>query len=73
MLLCNWFNRSGALVRRRLLREYLFLDAFGRLIAYYWDILYLALRAATHIGRARPRQAEPIAVVDPWFEEDARI
>jgi hypothetical protein len=39
MLLCNWFNRTGVLVRDGLLKEELFFDTFGRLVTYYWDLL----------------------------------
>jgi hypothetical protein len=39
MLLCNWFNRTGALVRRGFVKEELFLDSFGRLVSYYWQLL----------------------------------
>ena len=39
MLLCNWFNRTGALVRRNVIDEELFLRSFGRLVVFYWDRL----------------------------------
>ena len=39
MLLCNWFNRTGALVRAGLVKEGLFLDSFARLVVYYWQVL----------------------------------
>jgi hypothetical protein len=39
MILCNWFNRTGALVRGGFIKEDLFLESFGRLVAYYWQLL----------------------------------
>ncbi len=39
MTLCNWFNRTGALVRAGLVKEELFLDSFARLVVYYWQVL----------------------------------
>jgi hypothetical protein len=39
MTLCNWFNRTGTLVRAGFLSEALFFDSFGRLVIYYWDLL----------------------------------
>jgi hypothetical protein len=39
MLLCNWLNRTGTLIRAGLLKERLFLDAFGPLVIYYWALL----------------------------------
>jgi len=39
MILCNWFNRTGALIRAGFLKEELFLDSFGRLVTYYWQLL----------------------------------
>ena len=39
MALCNWFNRAGTLVQHGFIKEELFLDSFGRLVAYYWQQL----------------------------------
>jgi hypothetical protein len=39
LVLCNWFNRTGSLVRAGLLKEDLFLNSFGRLVVYYWQLL----------------------------------
>jgi len=39
LILCNWFNRTGSLVRTGLLKEELFLNSFGRLVVYYWQLL----------------------------------
>jgi hypothetical protein len=43
MLLCNWFNRTGTLVADGLLKEDLFMDSFGRLVIYYWELLVPAI------------------------------
>jgi hypothetical protein len=39
MILCNWFNRVGALLYRGLVAEEPILELFGRLIVYYWELL----------------------------------
>ena len=39
LLLCNWFNKMGLLVKHRIVSEDAFMDLFGRLIVYYWDLL----------------------------------
>jgi len=39
MRLCNWFNAVGSLVQNGFLNEHVFLDAFGRLVGYYWEAL----------------------------------
>lgn len=39
MILCNWFDRTGALVRAGFIHEELFLDSFGRLVTYFWKLL----------------------------------
>lgn len=39
VVLCNWFNAMGTLLKHRLVTEETFMDLFGRLIAYYWGAL----------------------------------
>lgn len=39
MILCNWFNRTGALIRSGFLKESLFLESYARLVTYYWQLL----------------------------------
>ncbi len=39
MRLCNWFNAAGSLVQSGFLNEHMFLNAFGRLVGYYWEAL----------------------------------
>jgi hypothetical protein len=71
MILCNWFDRTGALVRRGFVKEDLIFHSFGRLIAYYWDLLapvVAVLRRTRGVGqyagfeylayRARLRQSK---------------
>ena len=36
MIVCNWFNEMGTLVKRGLVSEDPFMDLFGRLIAHCW-------------------------------------
>jgi hypothetical protein len=39
MIVCNWFNRTGTLVRSGFVKEELLLTSSGRLITYYWELL----------------------------------
>jgi len=39
MMLCNLFNRTGGLMRGGLIDEAAFLDSYGRLVLYYWELL----------------------------------
>jgi hypothetical protein len=39
MLLCNWFDRVGSLIRGGFLNESMFLTSFDRLVMYYWELL----------------------------------
>jgi hypothetical protein len=39
LLLLNWFNKMGLLVKHRIVSEDAFMDLFARLIVYYWDLL----------------------------------
>jgi hypothetical protein len=43
LLLCNWFNKMGLLVKHRIVSEAAFMDLFARLIVYYWDALSPAI------------------------------
>lgn len=43
LLLCNWFNKMGLLVKHRIVSEEAFMDLFARLIVYYWDALAPAI------------------------------
>ena len=43
LLLCNWFNKMGLLVKHRIVSEEIFMDLFARLIVYYWDALVPAV------------------------------
>lgn len=43
LLLCNWFNKMGLLVKHRIVSEGAFMDLFARLIVYYWDALAPAI------------------------------
>lgn len=43
LLLCNWFNKMGLLVKHRIVSEDVFMDLFARLIVYYWDSLAPAI------------------------------
>jgi hypothetical protein len=43
LLLCNWFNKMGLLVKHRIVSEAAFMDLFARLIVYYWDALAPAI------------------------------
>ena len=36
LLVCNWFNEIGTLVKHRLVSEYTFMDLFARLIVFCW-------------------------------------
>lgn len=36
LIVCNWFNEIGTLVKHRLVSEDAFMDLFARLIAYCW-------------------------------------
>lgn len=39
LILCNWFNEMGALLKHSLVTEDAFMDLFARLIVYYWKEL----------------------------------
>lgn len=39
IIVCNWCNTMGTLLRHRLVGEATFMALFARLIAYYWDAL----------------------------------
>jgi len=39
MVVCNWFNEMGTLLRNKLVDEATFLDLFDRLTTYYWGLL----------------------------------
>ncbi|MBV9103461.1 MAG: hypothetical protein JO060_07700 [Candidatus Eremiobacteraeota bacterium] len=39
MVVCNWFNQVGTLVKYELVSEDAFLDLFGRLVDHYWKLL----------------------------------
>jgi hypothetical protein len=95
MVVCNWFNQVGMLVKNDLVPEGAFLDLFGRLVDYSWLLLeptiavlrrrrgpsqyanfeYLAVRSqkwrAKHESGLFPRDAERLAVRDPWAEIDS--
>lgn len=43
LLLCNWFNEIGALLKHRVVTEDTFMDMFARLITYYWKALSPAI------------------------------
>ena len=43
LLLCNWFNKMGLLVKHHIVSEEAFMDLFARLIVYYWDALAPAI------------------------------
>jgi hypothetical protein len=43
LLLCNWFNKMGILVRHEVVGEDVFMDMFARLISYYWELLSPAI------------------------------
>lgn len=43
LLLCNWFNKMGLLVKHRIVSEEAFMELFARLIVYYWDALAPAI------------------------------
>jgi hypothetical protein len=43
LLLCNWFNKMGLLVKHDIVSEDAFMDLFARLIVYYWDVLSPAI------------------------------
>ena len=36
LVVCNWFNEIGTLVKHRLVSEYTFMDLFARLIVFCW-------------------------------------
>jgi hypothetical protein len=55
MIVCNWFNQMGALVKNDMVSEDAFLDIFGRLVDYYWRILEPAVAV---LRRNRPGQYE---------------
>lgn len=39
LILCNWFNEMGALLKHHLVTQDAFMDLFARLIIYYWKSL----------------------------------
>lgn len=43
LLICNWFNKMGLLVKHSIVSEEAFMDLFARLIVYYWDALAPAI------------------------------
>lgn len=43
MVVCNWFNEMGTLLRRGLVAEETFMDLFARLIAHSWNHLTPAI------------------------------
>ncbi len=39
LIVCNWFNEIGTLVKHRLVSEDAFMDLFARLIVYCWRLV----------------------------------
>jgi hypothetical protein len=39
MTACNWFNEMGSLIAGGFVNEQIFLNSFGRLVEYYWELL----------------------------------
>jgi hypothetical protein len=48
LLLCNWFNKMGLLVKHRIVSEPAFMELFARLIVYYWEALTPAIALMRH-------------------------
>ena len=50
LLVCNWFNKIGLLLKRRIVSEETFMDLYSRLIAHYWNTLapVIVLMRRTH-------------------------
>ena len=38
VIVCNWFEGVGVTVKYQLVSEDAFMDLYGRLVAYYWDL-----------------------------------
>jgi len=39
LVVCNWFNEIGTLIKNDLVSTHLFMELFGKLVVYYWKIL----------------------------------
>ena len=63
ILVCNWFEGVGVTVKYQLVSEDAFMDLYGRLVVYYWDLTKpaIALMRETR-GRTQYHNFEYLAI-----------
>ncbi len=70
MIVCNWFNEMGTLVKRGLVSEDPFMDLFGRLIVHCWRQVSPAIAIMRRTrGEAQYHDFEYLALrAQGWLE-----
>jgi hypothetical protein len=73
MLVCNWFNQMGTLVKNGLVSEEAFLDLFGRLVDHYWRVLEPTIGVLRRLrGHAQYESFEYLAMRSGLWHERHR-